>query len=493
MIKKYTSHADATISDCYDAWLSNRATGSNAGASDILEVFGIYERQAVSSSEESRVVINFPIDTIEADRSASLIPSSGSVSWVLEMFNAPHTNTLPRNLVLEVAPLGQSWIEGNGRTLPGEAVLGGSPVSYTYDDPAAGTNWINRFGSTAWTTPGGTRLETWSPYSFRFDTGVEDLSLDITDLVEAWIRNDVARNGLIVRLTGSQAPVSSSNPDATSTTNYYTKKFFGRDSEYFLKRPAISARWDDSKRDARGSFFASSSLVSNNDNLNTLYLYNYVKGQLRDIEGIGDSNIYVSILDDVTSSLDVAINPSSPVTGGWVAPGIYSASFAVATTGTSLSDKWHNAGDTIQYYRGEFQIAPQDAAGYNPNPQYITSLLDLRPEYSRKEIARFRAFIKEKNKQYNIYRVATAESPSITIESGSYEIFRVVDNFSVIPFGTGSYLETRLSFDISGNYFEVPMNLLQEDYQYGIRLAYFNGAQNSYVVQPEEWRFRVRS
>ena len=53
-IKKYTAIADNTITN---AWLSDfttRATGSNMGKADILEVYSIFQRAYTSSAENKR-------------------------------------------------------------------------------------------------------------------------------------------------------------------------------------------------------------------------------------------------------------------------------------------------------------------------------------------------------------------------------------------------------------------------------------------------------
>ena len=59
MIKRYFADADNTISNAFDESLDTRATGSNMGQSDILEVFSIYAQVSNSSglsSELSRVI-----------------------------------------------------------------------------------------------------------------------------------------------------------------------------------------------------------------------------------------------------------------------------------------------------------------------------------------------------------------------------------------------------------------------------------------------------
>ena len=93
--------------------------------------------------------------------------------------------------------------------------------------------------------------------------------MDVTTLVEQWLNSggnvlgSKDNNGFVIKLTNAL--------EATSRS-FFTKKFFGRDSEFFFQRPVLEARWDSARRDDRGSFYASSSLASAEDNLNTLYL-----------------------------------------------------------------------------------------------------------------------------------------------------------------------------------------------------------------------------
>ncbi len=44
---------------------------------------------------------------------------------------------------------------------------------------------------------------------------------------------------------------------------------------------------------------------------------------------------------------------------------------------------------------------------------------------------------------------------------------RLADNLEVISYGTGSDLETQLSYDVSGSYFDLDMSLLEPGYMYG--------------------------
>ena len=49
-IRRFKATKDNTITNAYKANLTTRGTGSNMGASDILEVFSIYAQQASASS-----------------------------------------------------------------------------------------------------------------------------------------------------------------------------------------------------------------------------------------------------------------------------------------------------------------------------------------------------------------------------------------------------------------------------------------------------------
>ena len=50
-VKRYTAEADNTITNAYKPNLRSRATGSNMGLSDSVEVFYIYGQQDSGSSE----------------------------------------------------------------------------------------------------------------------------------------------------------------------------------------------------------------------------------------------------------------------------------------------------------------------------------------------------------------------------------------------------------------------------------------------------------
>ena len=505
-ILRYTASADNTITNAFEANLVTRGTGSNMGYADSLEVFSIYGQESGSngqSQELSRILIQFPVDRISSDRTAGTIPASGSVSFYLKMFNAEHPFTLPQDFNLVVAPISQSWVEGSGLDMDEYQDIGTS-------------NWLKANNSTSWTNVGGDYLSD-DNYNVRFEQGYENLELDITTVVENWITGAVGNKynnyGFGLRLTASQEAYfsSSSGVDSGSviqntvgaTQSYYTKKFFARSSEFFFKRPVIEARWDSRVMDDRENFYFSSSRAPAADNLNTLYFYNYVRGRLRNIPGVGTGNILVSFYSSsygtpagskisLQGGGSVVSTGDTNATGSYVSPGIYSCNVALTAASTPLqeiNDVWHSGG--VEFFTGSF--FPEAMPTYDSAPTFtkITSCKNLKKKYSKQDTARFRFFVRDRNWSPTIYTVATANNPTDIIESASYGIYRVIDNLPAVPYGTGSDFSTYLSYDKEGNYFDLDMSLLEPDYMYEIRLSYYNDSIGDWQEQPQTFKFRV--
>ena len=657
-IKRYKPDADTTIVNAFQPDLTTRGTGANMGEADVLETFSIYGRQSTSSQELSRILIKFPTADISSDRSAGVLPASGSVSFYLRMFNTPHSRTVPKDYTLMVLPIAQTWQEGVGldleeykdltrgnsganwmmangtniseitkitfssntladygagaganyiilyngisrynlwfddgsgdsapdatgteveidisSTTPAKAsiaaqfssVIGATDEFSTNIDSSdtsviyvtassAGpitspsvegtlsgiamaiyhsgndaTPWTGSAYTTTWETVGASyRTGSSDPaFSAAFTDGLEDMNLDITPIVEHWMAGTLSNYGLGIHLSSSFAASASAAENETdsavlpitggATTSYYTKRFFARGSEFFFLRPVIEARWNSVKEDDRGDFYYSSSLAPGTDNMNTLYFYNYIRGVLRDIPDLGtDNRIYVSIFSGNVAnnapsgsalllSTDndgyVRSAASTVVTGGYVSTGIYSASFAItgATTPVqTLYDVWFTGSHTmtasnaaIQYFTGS--IVPQvvNASETVSKPVYYMNITNLRGLYRSNETARFNLYVRNKYWDPTIYTVANSTPESTTIQSASYRVYRLLDAYEAVPYGTGSDFQTGLSYDVSGNYFDFDMNLLEPGYAYGFKFSFYDAQLDAWSEQPETFKFRV--
>ena len=471
-IKRYFSNADTTITNAFKANLISRGVSGNMGQSDILEVFSIYGQSNPSSSELSRILVQFPINDIITDRTNALIPASGSISWFLKLYNAKHGQTLPKDYTMTVSAVSSSWNEGYGLDMEEY-----SDIGYANWNTATSSS----AGTSSWTSAGGD-YHTSPTASYFFNKGTEDLIVDVSHIVEQWITGSKTNYGFGIKLSSSHEQAAQS---------FYTKKFFARGTEFFFKKPTLEARWNSVRRDNRGYFYASSSLASAADNLNTIYLYNVVRGQLKNIPAVGTGSIYVKVFTDSSGSTTITPTPNTPVTGGWVSTGIYSASFALNTTASEVFDRWFDTTLTTCFHTGAIDIYDLDSQDYSPSNRYVVSCTNLKAIYYPEEQARFRFFTRKKDWSPTIYTVATSFIPSEIIESASYKLVRVSDNLEVIPYGTGSLLHTGLSYDVSGSYFDLDMNLLETDYSYQIKLNFYDGATNSWKEQSETFKFRV--
>lgn len=556
-IKRYGAKKATTIANAFKGNLTTRGTGSNMGKADILEVFSIYGQSVVGggdansndgTQELSRLLLQFPISgssagEIKADRTAGTIPASGSVNFYLRLHNAKHSQTVPRDARYIVQAVSQSWNEGTGLDME------------EYKDKGI-TNWLTRSTGRGWQFAGGsyhtasyrtkTNKAKWAltmpTYEAYLPIGTEDLEVDITSMVEEWIKGTQQNYGLGVRLTSSQEAFFSQsvgpphnagvdpgksheqwsnrqgvvqNPSG-SKESFYTKKFFSNGTQFFFKQPVIEARWDSSTKDRRANFTYSSSLASTSDNLQTLYLYNFINGQLQNIPGIWRGPIYVHFFSgsgpagdqDPTGTHILAatgtMRPDAPkkfyVTGGHYETGIYTASVCLTASAvnhlTTIFDVWcsssnANLNANTEYFTGSFNPEKIQASAINRTPEYVTKITNLKSSYTDNENPKLRLFIRSKNWSPNIYTIASADIDTSVVEDAYYRVFRLYDNQEIVQYGTGSSnLDfTRLSYDVSGNYFDLDLSLFKPDGMYGIKFSYYiNGA---YKEQPELFKFRI--
>jgi hypothetical protein len=504
MIKRFFATKDNSITNAFESNVTTRATGSNSGQADVLEVFSIFGQTSSSASgfskELSRILITFDIEAIKGEKDSGVIPATAK--YYLKMYNAPHSQTVPRNYNLEVAKIGQDWQEGDGLDLENYSDL-------TYN--VRGSNWIKCSGSTDWSLQGGSVAGGTSVIT-SFPIGNEDLEVDVTTIMSEWFDNMNLAHGFMVRL-----PLITEAESAS----FYTKKFFARSTNNHFDKPVLEVRWDDSRRDDRGLSFISSSALSSEDNLNTIYMYNYFKGRLKNIPNLTDNVIHVNLHTDIPGNQyylggnaiplpadGVHVKSTSPttITGGLVSTGVYTASFAFASDRSSgdftLRDVWwkpdvnassasHAGIDVTQYYTGSLEITHHDGAGHSVINNYVLSVSNRLKEYYCGQTYRFRLYARDKKWSPSIYTTATSVPNSLVFESASYQIYRVVDDRVIVPYETGSILSTRLSYDVSGNYFDLDTSYLEPNYTYGLNISVYNDYTQNYEQQSLDYKFRV--
>ena len=371
--------------------------------------------------------------------------------------------TLPTSFDIEVSPLSQSWDEGRGIDTENWADKGVA-------------NWDKASTSVWWTTLGADFLTT-PTASYHFDTGgwggggggLEDVEVDVSEIVGAWLTGGLPNYGFMVKLTTTEEDDSN---------DYFKKKFHGRATHFPDKRPTVEMQWDDSIKDDRGVFLF--------DYSSSLYLYNKKRGELQDITGIGTGNDVLTVkIADLSGTIATV---SASHTGQ---TGIYSASIVLATgshSGSSFSDKWSFAG--ASYMTGSFTPGNDGASTSNVQEQYTVKVMNLKQEYELSEVVRWNLFVKTRNYNPAVVQTGSLVLRNTIIEKGYYRIDNALNGRHVIQLGTGSTETTRLSYDENGNYFNFYLSTLSPNEVY--KLVFFFDVDGQLQKVDNNIRFKVK-
>ncbi len=232
-------------------------------------------------------------------------------------------------------------------------------------------------------------------------------------------------------------------------------------------------------------------------------MYNYFKGTLKDIAG---STTAVPVLTFYYSSGSAPEGDSlyfknssgtavNFLSASRVSTGVYKATFSGTSSMTTdtypyLVDVW-TYGES-QIHTGSV-IVPKTHkfSNYNPEQRYVVSMPYLKSKYLNDQTERLRLYVRHKNWSPNIYNKAKSTPDTLMIESASYQIKRLSDNKVVIPYGTSSTYHTVLSYDVSGNYFDLDMSMLEAGYTYGINYSFYEDSIGSFIEQPYTFNIRV--
>ena len=260
-------------------------------------------------------------------------------------------------------------------------------------------------------------------------------------------------------------------------SDYYIKMFHARNTHFLSKRPCLEARWDDSIKDDRNNFIF--------DYTGSLYLYNTVRGQLTDIQGLATGTNVLAV--DISDASGTLMTVSASSTG---IAGIYSASFCLATgsySGSVFYDTWYS--NVRTYAENSFYPYDSFANDNVENDQYFVNITNLQNEYENDEFVRLRLFVRNKDYAPAVFTTASLTPQGIVINKAYYRISDDRTDEIIIPFGTGSIETTRLSYDKNGNYFDFNMNSLAPRNVYRIVFLFDNNGQKQLI--DEGFKFKL--
>lgn len=457
MIFRIYPSKDTFISNDFGPYGRVRLTGANVGASEDLVVF---KRAGISgaigtngSSSLARSLLHFDLSQLCEMTASGQIPSSG-LSFRLHMNHKTTACVRPTSFDLVVRPLSSSWDEGLGQ----DVLLGDKGFS----------NWDRRTSTSFWNTPGGDFINSLAS-SAHFDSGDEDLDVDITQIVQTWLSGSAPNNGIAVSMT-------SSIESDSLYLDYYQKKFYSRHSFYRDRIPYIEVRANDSIRDDRTNMQWGRS--------GTLYLYNIVGGEFESLSA-----------DPVVSISDLSGVIAYKTASHGVYPGVYSASFLFPTgtyagrpySGSVFFDSWTIGSDSVM--NSSFIVNRGGGSSTITQHPLTARIRNMRDEYTGDDVEVFEVLFRRQAHTIPVLQTASLGVVPYIVEKAYYAVENDSTRERVIPFGTGSQQHTRLSYGASGNSFKLYMRNLHAGNVY--RIIFLTVEQGRNQVIDSGIKFKV--
>ncbi len=422
-------------------------TGSNCGASEILEMYVL--TSSASGRGLSRILINFDISELSSSISRGEIPSS-SVKFQLTLKSADHYETTPYSFDIEAYPVSRSWDEGRGISMYDEGLkdLGVS-------------NWRNATSVASWASPGSDFISSISS-SQHFETGFEDLSIDVSNIVYAWLTGGVQNNGILLKYSDAYE---------TGSADFYVKKFYSRQSHVPSRKPKLDALWYQVNQDDREN-------VKYNLSGN-LYYYRQIDGHFKNL----DSEVFVHILNSSSTVVQT-------LTASRESEGVYKVSGVVVSPTSStiyFRDVWFSG--STQYFTGSFLPVYATGSYSIDNLDIDLHLPNLKPSYDKNQKILLRVVAKQTDYRPAIRLSGTVGNGEIFLSSSYFSILNADTEDVLVDFSTGSVEYSKLSYDKDGNYFSVWTNSFPEQNIYKIKiLVNYNGQK---LIFDKNWKFKI--
>lgn len=444
------SHADKDTV-IYDVSIDGTSnTGSNVGQSEILEIFHLSE--SVSTLGNSRILIRFNITPLSESIADGDVPTA-SVEYRLRLKNANHAETVPYSYDLEVYPLSRSWDEGRGLSMFDENL---KDKGYA--------NWTNATSQVQWSITGSDYISASAlTASQHFDFGTEDVDIDISNIVYAWLTGGYANYGLMLKYQDFYE---------TGSSDYYNKKFFSRHALVPERVPRIEALWENSMQDDRSEFPY--------EFTGTLGYYRFIGGAPHRIQ----ESLFVDILNSSSTVVQT-------LTASTVEDGIYEASgvFISPTSSTQIyRDIWFTATD--QLFTGTFQPVYVTGSKTLNFDSISMNIPNLKEVYGTDEEVIVRVFAKRKDYKPAVVKKGSVTPDPLLLKNAYFQIENAETKEVLVCFSTGSTKYSKLSYDFEGNYFKFWTSSLPKNSIYKIKiLADYNDKR---FIFDKNWTITIR-
>jgi hypothetical protein len=231
-----------------DTSLLERFPEQNVGIDQILELTKNQSGSIVGGkyrnlTYNSRILIDFgsEIDTLSTAITAGQIPalgnSEGSASVYLSLRSSDATDLI-QEYTLKAFPVSQSWNNGQGYANDDPKTTDGASWFYRNSKRQA-TYWsqVNDQPAAAYKNIGGGSFITGSTYeaSQSFKNEVPDIRMNVTDIVDNWVKGNITNYGFLVKRPES---------DEKSAESLGSIKFFSRETHTMFV-PKLEVVWND--------------------------------------------------------------------------------------------------------------------------------------------------------------------------------------------------------------------------------------------------------
>lgn len=224
MIHSIYSNKDTTIYEYYPTL--------NTGLDEILELTNTVVGSYVFNS---RILMTFDVSSINSLISAGKFTTS-SYSASLQLY-AVQNLEVPLDYTLYCYPISQSWDMGTGKYAYSPALTNGASWKYT----SANTSSVWTGNSLSYNViTGGGSWNTNYPctQSYEYSSQFNDVNLNVTSIVNAWLNNSITNNGLILKLADTQetsiTPISLQYFSSETNTVYFPKLYIGWDDSSYI-------------------------------------------------------------------------------------------------------------------------------------------------------------------------------------------------------------------------------------------------------------------
>lgn len=471
MYKILKADKDTYITDrLVDGERVMNANVGGAGSLDLFKLYGFTLSGSTPNIELSRLLVHFDLSPLQQLISDGKVDfGDPSFSCTFKLFDVYGGQPTPRNFVAAVIPLSQSFDEGLGRDI----------VTYGDNDIC---NFLTASQNSVWIQSGagasgvaGTIVDTINSVrdfkgiltklssSQRFNTGLEDLEIDMTTAISATMAGLIQDNGFLVSFDPSSVEVDNKS--------YFVKRFASRTAYNADKHPQMIIKFDDSIQDDTNDLVF--------DSPNSIFLYNYVQGSLQNLYSAshqitGSASLILKLQTEISGGLyNVMAYASQHMLGKLPVSGVYSANITVSSTAPEIVAKlaqsssikftpiWRSIDDTVSFLTGSnvFFYPPQRGSQMIEPKRLIVSVTGLKPEHTIDETTTLRVNLFDSSSPKLFKVKLPIEQPGVAVRDTYYSVRDDSTNQVMIPFDKTSK-STRVSSDSTGMYFKLDFSNL---------------------------------